>query len=61
MEIRDHHRANDGNRSALREAYAETKAVYESLYGTADPTIWPIDEITCGDYSALFPAEKAAK
>ena len=36
MKIREHYLADDRTRTAMREAYIETRALYESPYGSAD-------------------------
>jgi len=61
-EIREHYPADDRTRPAMREAYIETRALYESLYGSADLKMWPEVEITCGDsYSGLIPSRETDK
>jgi hypothetical protein len=59
MDIRDHYPANDATRPMMREAYIGTRELYEKLYGTADPEVWPQVDVTCGDSYSGLPAPEA--
>ncbi len=61
MTTRHHFPSNNCTRQAMRDAYVETSAVYQQLFGELpDTRFWPDAGSTCGSsYSGLVSQEMA--
>ncbi|WP_044640787.1 hypothetical protein [Risungbinella massiliensis] len=58
MRFRDHYPANNDTRSAMRDAYGETRDLYLKVFGHVDVQYWPEQDDTCGDsYSGFIPTK----